>query len=132
MTGWDPIPPIAGHKRPHSPEVDAENRKREYRLQLCLKLVDKWSAPNFDSDDYTDERIMTRWTLVKPLAGQKRDHSPEGETMFTKRGRKVKRVDYNRLHHGLSANESSDPKTWEEAMTSPESRQWKIAALEEF
>ncbi|KAI1003691.1 hypothetical protein K3495_g4519 [Podosphaera aphanis] len=149
MTGWDPIPPIAGHKRPHSPEVDAANRKRGKEKILTTGntniIADRIQtptmpqisgqmerAPNFDSDDYTDERIMTGWTPVKPLAGQKRDHSPEGEIMFTKRGRKVKRVDYNRLHHGLSANESSDPKTWEEEMTSPESRQWKIAALEEF
>ncbi|KAI0992780.1 hypothetical protein K3495_g15405, partial [Podosphaera aphanis] len=150
MTGWDPIPPIVGHKRPRSPEADAANRKRgkenisssekttdtsaNKKQSLTMPQISGQSErpPTFNSDDYTDERIMTGWDPVKPLAGQKRDHSPEGETMITKRGRKVKRVDYNRLHHGLSANESSDPKTWEEAMTSPESRQWKIAALEEF
>ncbi|KAI0992992.1 hypothetical protein K3495_g15192, partial [Podosphaera aphanis] len=41
-------------------------------------------------------------------------------------------VDYYRLHHGKSAIASNEPKTWEEAMSSPEARQWKQAALQEM
>ncbi|KAI1006697.1 hypothetical protein K3495_g1519 [Podosphaera aphanis] len=32
-----------------------------------------------DSDDYPDERIMTGWDPLKPLASRKRNHSPEME-----------------------------------------------------
>lgn len=32
----------------------------------------------------------------------------------------------------MSVYQSTDPKTWEEAMTSSEAREWKQAAIEEF
>ncbi|KAI0997883.1 hypothetical protein K3495_g10305, partial [Podosphaera aphanis] len=150
MTGWDPIPPIAGQKRAHSPEPNVTNRKRDTdnvygdtgnadnnvnnNKTSIIPLPDdlRESMPDDDNYDPPDDRIMTGWDPVRPLAGQKRNHSPEGDTMLTKRGRRVKRINYNSLHHGLSANETKDPQSWEEAMTSQEARQWRIAANEEF
>lgn len=38
--------------------------------------------------------IMTGWNPLQPVAGQKRPHSPEPETIQTKRGREVKKIDY--------------------------------------
>ncbi|KAI0992039.1 hypothetical protein K3495_g16147, partial [Podosphaera aphanis] len=76
--------------------------------------------------------VMTGWDSVQPVAGQKRQHSPEPGMMRTKRGRNVKRTNYYRLHHGMAASESTDPKTWEEAMTCSEATQWRQAANEEF
>ncbi|KAI0994885.1 hypothetical protein K3495_g13296 [Podosphaera aphanis] len=61
--------------------------------------------------------VMTGWQPIPQIAGQKRSHSPEPEMMETRHGRKVKKHDYNLLHHGRSAHVSSDPTTWEEAMT---------------
>ena len=63
--------------------------------------------------------VMTGWDPV-PLAGKKRHHSSEGDLVPTKRGRQVKKVDYYRLRHGKAVLPSTDPKTWEEAITSPE------------
>ncbi|KAI0993216.1 hypothetical protein K3495_g14968 [Podosphaera aphanis] len=89
------------------------------------------TTPHSDNSP-DDDLIMTGWDPIRSLAGQKRAHSPEAEFFRTKRGRAVKRVDYHRLHHGKAALTSSDPKTWEEAMSSPESHLWKTAALKEF
>lgn len=44
----------------------------------------------------------------------------------------LEKHDYSSLHHGRSAHVSSEPTTWEEAMTCSEAAQWKAAALEEF
>lgn len=57
------------------------------------------------------DKIMTGWDPVPLVAGQKRACPPEQQTMRTKRGRKVTRHDYKRLHHGRSALISINPKT---------------------
>lgn len=75
---------------------------------------------------------MTGWDPVAPVAGQKRAHSPEIEMTRTRSGREVVCHDYKRLHHGRTALISSNPKSWSEAMTSPEAKQWKAAAIDEF
>ena len=59
-------------------------------------------------------------------------YHPDDETIRTKRGREVKKHDYKRLNCGKAAQISSDPKTWNEAMTSSEASQWKRAADEEL
>lgn len=84
-------------------------------------------------DEWTEyDKIMTGWDPVPPIAGQKRPHSPEAETTQTRSGRNVKKLNYYRLHHGLAVQPYTDPKTWEEAMTSGESRQWRQAAQQEI
>ncbi|KAI1006561.1 hypothetical protein K3495_g1663 [Podosphaera aphanis] len=75
---------------------------------------------------------MTGWDPVQPVAGVKRPHSPKDGTTRSQRGRPIKRVDYHRLHHGMTAQVSTDPQTWDQAMTSPEASHWKKAAEEEF
>lgn len=82
-------------------------------------------------DDHYDQ-VMTGWDPIQPVAGVKRPHSPENGMTRSQRGRAVKRVDYYRLHHGMTAQASTDPQTWDEAMTSPEASHWKRAAEEEF
>ena len=59
------------------------------------------------------DKIMTDWDPVIPLAGQKRAHPSERETMHTRRGREELRHDYKRLH-GKVALASTDPKIWAE------------------
>ena len=66
------------------------------------------------------------------MAGIKRQHSPEGSITRSQRGRTIKRVDYYRLHHGMTAQATTDPQTWDQAMTCTEASQWKRAADEEF
>ncbi|KAI1003325.1 hypothetical protein K3495_g4883 [Podosphaera aphanis] len=61
MTGWDPVPPIAGHKRAHSPESDITDKRREVEI-----------TPEYDN-------IMTGWDPIPPVAGQKRTHSPDSD-----------------------------------------------------
>lgn len=85
-----------------------------------------------DTNDEPLDFLMTGWEPPPSLAGQKRPHSPENEIVKTRSGRKVKKYDYSLLHHGRIAHALSDPSTWEEAITSPEATQWKIAAAEEF
>ncbi|KAI0996506.1 hypothetical protein K3495_g11676 [Podosphaera aphanis] len=147
MTGWDPIPPVAGQKRAHSPDSDIANKRHEIditysdfdtdseteneQLQIAPQSITPQPTIGIN-DDMVNELEMTNYTSDPTLAGIKRPHSPEGDTMRTKRGRQVKRVDYYRLHHGKSAIASNDPKTWEEAMSSPEARQWKQATLQEM
>ncbi|KAI0991180.1 hypothetical protein K3495_g17007, partial [Podosphaera aphanis] len=63
MTGWDPIPPVAGHKRAHSPESDILTKRREVEI-----------TPEYDN-------IMTGWDPIPPVAGQKRAHSPDSDTV---------------------------------------------------
>lgn len=106
--------------------------------QLLEKLTSNIScnqtenAQSSETELQPNDFIMTGWDPVKSLAGQKRACSPEGDMMRRKRGQAVKQVDYYCLHHGKSALESSDPKTWEEAMSSPEAHKWKKAANEEI
>ena len=64
---------------------------------------------NKDSCDF----IMTGWQPVPPIAGQKRQRSPDPELMETRHGRRVKKHDYSLLHYGMAAHASSDPTTWE-------------------
>nr|ABW72074.1 TE3 [Blumeria hordei] len=103
MTGWDPIPPIAGQKRSHSPDSNIHQGPSKNRVV---------AQPDHEiiNEETPYDVIMTGWEPVAPKAGHKRDHSPEAETMQTKR----------------------DSKTWQEAMTSPEAKQWMRAAEEEF
>ncbi|KAI0994963.1 hypothetical protein K3495_g13218, partial [Podosphaera aphanis] len=77
------------------------------------------------------DQVMTGWTEIPPIAGQKRLHSPEPEMIRSKRGRPVKKVDYYKLHHGKAVVSNSDPKTWSEAMSSREAEHWRLAANEE-
>lgn len=84
-----------------------------------------------ENEDAID-RIMTGWDPTPPLAGQKRDHSPESQTPYSKRGRPIRRIDYHKLHHGKTAVPYTNPKTWSEAMSRPDAAQWKQAALEEI
>lgn len=125
MTGWDPIPPIAGQKRSRSPDSNIHQGPSKNKVV---------AQPNHEiiNEETPYDVIMTGWDPVAPKAGHKRAHSPEVETMQTKRGRKVIKHDYYRMHHGMSAITSSDPKTWQEAMTGPEAKQWMKAAQEEF
>ena len=113
---WDKLQPIAGHKRKHSPIPQHHGR---YRYTNTLE------GPKCD-------KFMTGWDPVPPTAGNKHKLTPENSYTFSKRGRLTKRIDYHRLHHGMAAKGSNDPKTWSEAMTCSEARQWKKAAHEEF
>ncbi|KAI0990814.1 hypothetical protein K3495_g17373, partial [Podosphaera aphanis] len=121
MTGWDPIRSIAGQKRAHSPAPEYQGE----------------SSSDKDDEQTPYDQVMTGWDPVRSTAGHKRAHSPEkeytpSETMRTRSGREVKKHDYKRLHCGKAAQASPDPKTWSEAMTSPEALQWKQATNEEF
>ncbi|KAI1003006.1 hypothetical protein K3495_g5198 [Podosphaera aphanis] len=75
---------------------------------------------------------MTGWDPLRPVAGHKRVHSPERETMTTRRSRQVVKHDYKRLPYSKSAQIPPDPKTWNEAMSCSEATQWKKVADEEF
>lgn len=77
------------------------------------------------------DMIMTGLDEIPHIAGQKRTRSLESEMTRSKRGRPTKKVDYYRLHHGTAARLSSDPKTWLEAMSSKEAKQWHQAAIDE-
>ncbi|KAI0992081.1 hypothetical protein K3495_g16105, partial [Podosphaera aphanis] len=105
---------------------------RPYEDQREIIAVDELSENDDSSEDEHYDQIMTGWDPVPQTAGTKRPHSPDHDTMITQRGRMTKRVDYNKLHHGMAAVPSTDPQTWEEAMTGPESSQWRKAATEEF
>ncbi|KAI0991061.1 hypothetical protein K3495_g17126, partial [Podosphaera aphanis] len=78
------------------------------------------------------DRIMTGWDEVPPVAGRKRQRSPEPQIIHSKRGRPVKKLDYRKLHHGKVVKAGSDPKTWSEAMSSSEAKNWQQAAKEEY
>ena len=78
------------------------------------------------------DQIMTGWDPVTPLAGNKRGRSPEPEVIISKRGRPVKKLDYHKLHHGKMAKDDDNPKTWAEAMQSPDAKEWQKAAEEEI
>lgn len=73
---------------------------------------------------------MTGWDEVSQTAGRKRQHSPETPMTLSKRGRPTKKVDYRSLHSGKAAKTISDPKTWNEAMSGPEAKNWLEAAEE--
>ena len=118
MTGWDPIPQIAGQKRAHSPDSNSANKNNGQDTAIRNNYEDSDSdieqiqtTPHSENSP-DDDLIMTGWDPIRSLAGQKRAHSSEGELMRTKRGRAVKRIDYYRLHHGKAALNSNDPKTW--------------------
>ncbi|KAI0993199.1 hypothetical protein K3495_g14985, partial [Podosphaera aphanis] len=107
--------------------------------ELILQPEDQGeSSAEEDLEEIKYDQVMTGWDPVRPIAGQKRPHSPDREyspqkeTMKTRRGRQVVKHDYKRLHYGKSAQISPDPKTWNEAMTCSEATQWKKAADEEF
>ena len=87
-----------------------------------------------DDDKLQDkyDQIMTGWDAVAPIAGHKRNRSPDDQATRSKRGRPIKRLDYHKLHHGKAGKEKNDPKTWTEAMQSVESNEWKVAADEEI
>lgn len=115
MTGWDEVAKVAGQKRTHSPPVD-NSHMRGRRVGL--------EGPKYD-------QVMTGWDELSPVSGHKQHHSPEPEGTRSKRGRPVKKVDYYRLHHGTAVRPCSDPKTWIEAMSSKEAKNWQQAAVEE-
>lgn len=125
MTGWDPIPALAGHKRKRSPGIQPSNRE--------LVRQREYSSPTKPNDDQKEnyDFAMTGWDPIPPIAGQKRSKSPEPEVTRSKKGRLVKKVDYHKLHHGKTAQIIADPKTWSEAMLSPEAKHWQNAAEEE-
>ncbi|KAI0992294.1 hypothetical protein K3495_g15892 [Podosphaera aphanis] len=68
-------------------------------------------AESTEQDEHLDH-VMTGWDPVQPVAGTKRPHSPEDGITRSQRSRAVKRVDYYRLHHGMTAQASTDPQTW--------------------
>ncbi|KAI0993176.1 hypothetical protein K3495_g15008 [Podosphaera aphanis] len=112
------------------PEVPDESTDMPQSQDLIHQPEGQKDSSSQEETPY--DYVMTGWDSVQPVAGQKRQHSPEPGMMRTKRGRNVKRTDYYRLHHGMAASELTDPKTWEEAMTCSEATQWRQAANEEF
>lgn len=125
MTRWDPIPALAGQKRERSPALQPSNkelvRQRDHSSQ---KRLDDDREKNYDF-------TMTGWDPVPQIAGHKRNQSPEPELTRSKRGRLVKKVDYHQLHHGKTIQMITDPKTWSDAMSSPDAKHWQNAAEEE-
>ncbi|KAI0999927.1 hypothetical protein K3495_g8271 [Podosphaera aphanis] len=75
---------------------------------------------------------MTGWDEVPPIAGRKRQRSPEPQFVHSKRGRPVNKLDYYNLHHGKVVKTNNDPKTWSEEMSSSEAKNWQQAAKEEY
>ncbi|KAI0992849.1 hypothetical protein K3495_g15335, partial [Podosphaera aphanis] len=131
------------HTMPNSPSsIPISSPSTDLQLMpLNNELADQRETPNEDlSEDEADltehdepyDQVMTGWDPVQQVAGVKRPHSPEDGITRSQRGRAVKCVDYYRLHHGMTAQASTDPQTWDEAMTSPETPHWKRAAEEEF
>ncbi|KAI0998773.1 hypothetical protein K3495_g9424 [Podosphaera aphanis] len=132
------------HTVPNSPEPDnfpshstdlqvfsrPSHQLADQRKILATEISDD-EAESTEQDEYLDH-VMTGWDPIQPVADTKRPHSPEDGITRSQRGRAVKRVDYYRLHHGMTAQASTDPQTWDEAMTSPEASHWKRAAEEEF
>ena len=87
-------------------------------------MKDNGNEMDFEVEEQQNyDQIMTGWDPIRPIAGQKRAHSPEFQTMQTKRGREVRKFDYHRLHHGMAVQAYSNPQTWEEAMTCIEAPQ---------
>ena len=123
------IQPLEKQNDTEYPEVPNDSTDIHHSQELILQPDTQVEPP---SQDTPYDFIMTGWDPVQPVAGHKRSHSPEPEIIRTKRGREVKRIDYYRLHHGMAAYQSTDPKTWEEAMTCLEATQWRQAANEEF
>lgn len=118
MAGWNEVSQVAGQKRPHSCEPD----NTRMRLQVVgLK------GPQYD-------KLMTGWDEIPAVAGQKRERSPEPETTMTvsKRGRPVKKLDYRLPHYGKAAMVTDNPKSWSEAISGPDAKQWRKAAEKEL
>ncbi|KAI0994998.1 hypothetical protein K3495_g13184 [Podosphaera aphanis] len=112
-------------------EVISDDQQLADQREISYEETSDDEAELTEQDEPYDQ-VMTGWDPVQPVAGVKRPHSPEGDITKSQRGRTIKRVDYHRLHHGKTAQVSSGPKTWDEAMTSPEASHWKRAAEEEF
>ena len=90
------------------------------------------SMARIEDDQEKCDFIMTGWDPIAPVAGSKRNRSPEPEIITNKRGRPVKKVNYHKLHHGKMEKNDSDPKTWAEAIEGPDSKEWQKAAKEEI
>ena len=66
---------------------------------------------------------------------RQRSPSPSQEVMISSRGRAVKQQDYKRLHTGKAVIQSITPvtpKTYAEALTTPEAKHWRAAAAAEL
>ncbi|KAI0993386.1 hypothetical protein K3495_g14798, partial [Podosphaera aphanis] len=130
------------HIEPSSPLTSTPSHSTDlqvisYDQQLADQREISYEEPFNDEAELTEQdepydQVMTGWDPVQPVAGVKRPHSPEGDITKSQRGRTIKRIDYHRLHHGKTAQVSTDPQTWDQAMTSPEASHWKKAAEEEF
>ncbi|KAI0992724.1 hypothetical protein K3495_g15461, partial [Podosphaera aphanis] len=127
-----PLERDASYQQEESNSIyDASDTVNNYQ-QLESQAQGELHSQEMELDyDASLDNVMTGWQPI-PIAGQKRQRSPEAEMIETRHGRKVKKYDYSLLHHGRAAHASSDPVTWGEAMTSTEAAQWKIAAAEEF
>ncbi|KAI0995051.1 hypothetical protein K3495_g13128, partial [Podosphaera aphanis] len=118
------------HTEPSSPLTLTPSHSTDLQVisddqQLADQREISYEETSDDEAELTEQdepynQVMTGWDPVQPVARVKRPHSPEGDITKSQRARTIKRVDYHRLHHGKTAQESSDPQTWDEAMTSPE------------
>ncbi|KAI1004558.1 hypothetical protein K3495_g3650 [Podosphaera aphanis] len=94
MTGWDPIPQIAGQKRAHSPDSNSANKNNGQDIAIRNNYEDSDNDTGIEQLQTTphsenspdDDLIMTGWDPIRSLAGLKRAHLPEAEFIRTKRG----------------------------------------------
>ncbi|KAI1004337.1 hypothetical protein K3495_g3875 [Podosphaera aphanis] len=132
VTQYHPVSDATSAHTSQDSDLQIVPYSRPYEDQREIIAVDEVSENNDSSEDEHYDQIMTGWNPIPQTAGTKRPNSPDHDTMITQRGRMTKRVDYNKLHRGMAAIPSTDPQTWEEAMTGPESSQWRKAATKEF
>lgn len=85
-----------------------------------------------DPEDIVYDRVIIRWDEIPPIAGRKRQRSIEPQIIQSKRGRPVMKIDNYKLHNGKMVKTNNDPKTWSEAMSSSEVKNWQQAAKEEY
>ncbi|POS81846.1 hypothetical protein EPUL_006129, partial [Erysiphe pulchra] len=121
---------------------DDESIYAESEISKDPESIDSQADENLESSEQITnpsdqqiqiyDRIMTGWDPLPQLAGQKRNRSPDIQIMRTKRGRQVIRHDYNQLNQGKTAQLSTNPTSWHEAMTSVDAPLWKSAANDEF
>lgn len=120
----------------------SENYEQSDPLATFRNNLEIEQSSNYQEDNNPDrhdqlsetkyDKVITGWDPVPQLAGHKRPHSPETQTITTRAGRQVKKLNYHRLHHGMAIRPYADPKTWEEAMVSAEAPQWRLAVNEKI
>ncbi|KAI1001584.1 hypothetical protein K3495_g6616 [Podosphaera aphanis] len=145
-------PPLyAGKKRVHSPTPSSSPDSRIIFHPGHESLVNQQELPQRSDLMTRDEGESHNEydTLMGPFeppsfTGQKRPHSQSptpslsstpASTMVTRRGRTVQRHDYKHLNSGKTAAHALvcvNPKSWTEAMKSPDASLWMKAAEAEF